>query len=110
MCRGSRSRGGGHDSIPSRGGDSGEEEEKVELRSAPKRHAHSYGEGVESHVSRGSPATSADDGSDSDPFSEPDPDSSDEWLPSGSSRDSSPDAAERFDEGKNMLSVYKLRR
>uniref|UniRef100_A0A8C6NXJ7 PiggyBac transposable element-derived protein domain-containing protein n=1 Tax=Nothobranchius furzeri TaxID=105023 RepID=A0A8C6NXJ7_NOTFU len=46
------------------------------------------------------------DSSDSDHFSEPDPDSSDEWLPSGptgSSRDSSPDDKRKNEEGNVTL-------
>ena len=54
-----------------------------------------------------SPQLGSDRSESDDDFSEPDPDSSDEWLPSGStgnSRSSSPDAAPRRHEGgKNEL-------
>ncbi|XP_030261761.1 uncharacterized protein LOC115574397 isoform X3 [Sparus aurata] len=53
-----------------------------------------------------SPLLGSDRSESDDDFSEPDPDSSDEWLPSGStgnSRSSSPDAAPRRHEGVQMM-------
>lgn len=54
------------------------------------------------HVSSQPETYISADSSDSDDFREPDPDSTDEWLPSGSTgsrRDSSPETKRRNDEG-----------
>ncbi|XP_058509216.1 piggyBac transposable element-derived protein 4-like [Solea solea] len=76
-----------------------EDYQKRELR----RRAFSGPSGERQHFSRCvSPTASSTDESASDEFSEPDPDSSDEWLPSGpgrSSRASSPDSPERRKRG-----------
>ncbi|KAK0143878.1 hypothetical protein N1851_017797 [Merluccius polli] len=65
----------------------------------PSRESRNPGPSVESSTRRVSADSSGSSGSD---FSEPDPDSSDEWLPSGStgkSRASSPDGAPGIHEG-----------
>nr|XP_043906948.1 piggyBac transposable element-derived protein 4-like [Solea senegalensis] len=93
MCRGSSDKKSAA-VVRSDDGDHGDYQ-KRQLR----RRAFSGPSGERQHFSRCvSPTASSTDESASDEFSEPDPDSSDEWLPSGpgrSSRASSTDAPER---------------